>query len=56
MILVYDMNGKLVFNKTLLANKGINTTVASISGLAAGNYMVKIKTGSKIMMEKINKF
>jgi Secretion system C-terminal sorting domain/CARDB len=55
-IQIYDMNGKLVFNKKLLANKGINSTVASISALAAGNYTVKIKTGSKIMMEQINKF
>jgi hypothetical protein len=54
-ITIHDVNGKLLWQKNIQVNKGANNLPADISELGKGNYVLKIKTETQTLVEKISK-
>lgn len=54
-ISIYDVNGKLVYESMMQANKGNNIAIVNTHDFAAGAYIVKVKTTGSLMVQKFNR-
>jgi hypothetical protein len=53
---LFDYNGRVVYNKQILAQKGTNTFMVDALGkLSSGNYIAVIKGGNQLLQQKIVK-
>lgn len=50
---IYDINGKIVFEKNISVNEGINYTSFSCSGIAKGMYLLKLGNMTGSLNDKI---
>ena len=50
---IYDLFGKQVYNKVILANKGINTINVNTSSLSKGIYMYSINNGERVLTKRM---
>jgi alkaline phosphatase D len=53
---VYDLSGKLVYQKELLGNTGVNYTELQLNGQQNGNYLLILDDGSNTYQKNIMKF
>ena len=52
-IQVIDLSGKQVFNKNIIAGKGLKNAVLDLQNIANGNYIIKVISDAKVQTGKV---